>query len=160
MIRPKALISRFNRVEVRTARQEIFRFELNFCVYSRKYFLTCHIGRLTVGHLDFSAERDGGWISVTDACFNLSSAACYSDYICSTSDPALEVNSAFRRRNIAHALFSVLAQWGRQQCFAGIRVPEKYAQPLRDLDKLGFNLTGGNWEFDFHRNLDPALFIK
>ncbi|MDD5382441.1 MAG: hypothetical protein PHH60_02170 [Candidatus Margulisbacteria bacterium] len=160
MIDPMPLIARFGRVEFTTKQREIFRFELNYCQASRKYFLSCLLGTNTVGHLDFSAEKDGSWITITNACFYLSTAENWSEYAYSSSDPALEVKPAFQRRNIAHAMFSVLASWGKQQGFAGILVPEHFAQPLRGLKNLGFTLTGGSYRFDLKTQISPPFFIK
>ncbi len=158
-IAPAALMSRFTRVECRTPRAEIFRFELGFCSVSNKFSLTCNVGQTQAGRLDFTIDhRDR--IIITDAAYlNSPSTTCIED-IKYNSDPALEVSPAFRRRGIAHALLGVLVRWGKSEGLTGITIPQGYHENVRDLANLGFRKNGLDLTLDFTPHLAFPITIK
>jgi hypothetical protein len=163
MIQPAKITARFNRIEVQAARKEIFRFELGHCDASSKFYLTCHLGQNVVGHLDFSVEQSRKDILITESSFYLSTVSSgWEDYVYSNCNYALEVVTPFQKRHIAHSLFGVLVQWGRQEGYQGIEVPQRYAPPrlINEMTKVGFVRRGNNYYYSFAQNVNPRIAIR
>gem|GEM_PF-3729605 len=139
-------MSRFTRVECRTSRAEIFRFELGFCSISRKFSLTCNLGQTRAGRLDFEIDQRDR-ILITDSAYMNDPDNCIEDEIFN-GNYALEVKKDFRSRGLAHALLGVLVQWGKIEGLTGITVPKGYHENVRNLVQLGFRKDGPDYTLD------------
>lgn len=161
MISPVKITARFTRIEVQTPRKEIFRFELGHCPLSNMFYLTCNLGQTMVGHLDFAVR--GRSLLITESSFYLSTVSSgWEDYVYSNCNYALEVLTPYQKRHIAHSLFGVLVQWGRQEGYQGIEVPQRYAAPrlINEMTKLGFVRRGNYYYYSFAQNVNPRIAIR
>jgi len=155
---PAALMSRFTRVECRTPRAEIFRFELDFCTTSNRFSLTCNLSRTQAGRLDFTIDQRDR-ILITDSAYMNDPDNCIEDEKFN-GNHALEVKPAFRRRGIAHALLGVLVQWGKSEGLTGITIPRGYHEHIPNLAQLGFIWNGTDRVLDFTPQLAFPISIR